>query len=882
VALMLGMPRLPRPTVADRGVVVLVAVLSAFIVLGSVGSATWLRQSADDMAAEVFDGAPHPARQVQVFYNEVADDQVPTEAGATLEQSLAPSLRAVLGPPRHTVTTTEAIMEALPKQPRYSPSYLSVVGIPDARSLVDVVEGSFPRPGVDTEVLPGDLARTYDGPREVAVVEVALERRAAEALQTPVGTYLDLVPLRYSGGRALERTLLRVSGVYEAAVPYPSPLDDVDNVRRPAISTLPEFTLVRAAGLAADDETVLQAGWMANPEIRWTFDPDRTPTADQAEAVVDDSRRLAVQPWPPVVTSGASTAATGLGELGSAYVAERDASNTSAALMLAALGAAALALLLAAASVLETRRREVTDVLRARGASTLRLLGIRFWEAALVAAPGVLVAGLLAWFTPVRSTDLVPAAIAALACAVLLATAQATPWRLLPERVRMPARDALQIVVVVLAVGLAVLLAGRDRLEGTDPLLLLLPALVGVASAVLVVRGVRLLATVLGPQVGRSSRLAPLVGAAQSGATAERVMLPVAAMVLAGCSAVLAVSVHDTVHRGADGAAREVVGADALVTGGQFDTPTAHRLEQLPGVAAVAGVHELEAFVRARVGREKVTVLAVDGASFEAATADAPVRVPEPVPGRLDVLASADLDLEGEGTTLSYAQSDIGVTVADRVESLPGLDPGGPFVLVDVAGFRAETDRRLPRAQSLLVAGDPDEAELRGAVREAWPSARVRTRSEVASQVLDQPVASRALLVSAGSLVASVLVALLGAGLAVVLGRPLRRRTLALLHALGAGARQTRWVSAVELVPALAAAGVAALGSALVLLAVATRGVDLAAVTGSATPLRLGLDAMSWLAAAAVAVALVVLVAAVAGRRPRRADLSPAHEGGTR
>jgi hypothetical protein len=880
--MMPGSPRLPRPTVADRGVVALVAVLSALIVVGAAGSATWLRHTSDDMAAEIFEGAPHPARQVQVFYNEVGDDQVPVDAGATLEQSLAPSLRAVLGPPRHTVTTTEAILEALPKQPRYSPSYLSVVGIPDARSMVEMVQGRFPRPGVSTEVLPVALARSYDGPREVAVVEVALERRAAKALQTPVGTYLDLVPMRYRGVRPDERTLLRVSGVYEAAVPYPSPLDDVDNVRRPAISTLPEFTLVRAAGLAADDETVLQAAWLTEPEVRWTFDPDRIPTAEQAQAVVDDARRLAVQAWPPVVASVASTASTGLGELGSTYVTERDASNTSAALMLAALAAAALALLLAAASVLEARRREVTDVLRARGASTLRLLGIRSWEAGLVVAPGLLVTGLLAALTPVGARDLVPAAVAAVACAFLLAAAQATPWRLLPERVRLPARDALQIVVVVLAAGLSVLMTTRDRLEGTDPLLLVLPALVGVAAAVLVVRGVRLLATLLGPQAGRSTRLAPLVGAGQSGATAEHVMLPVVAIVLAGCSALLAGSVHDTVHRGADRAAWQAVGADALVTGGQFDPAAVQRIEQLPGVAAVAGVHELEAFVRARVGREKVTVLAVERAALEAATAEAPIDVPEPLPGRLDVLASADLDLEGEETTLSYAQSDVAVTVAGRVERLPGLDPGGPFVLVDVEAFRAESDRGLQRAQTLLVTGTPEPGKLRATVHEEWPSARVRSRSQVAAQVLDQPVASRVLLVAAVSLVVSVSVALLAAGLALVLGRPLRRRTLALLHALGADARQTRWVSAVELVPALAAAGIAALGSALVLLVAAVRGVDLASVAGAATALRLRMDGASWLVAVAVAAAVVVLVAALAGRGPREDHKSQAHEGGTR
>jgi hypothetical protein len=127
-----------------------------------------------------------------------------------------------------------------------------------------------------------------------------------------------------------------------------------------------------------------------------------------------------------------------------------------------------------------------------------------------------------------------------------------------------------------------------------------------------------------------------------------------------------------------------------------------------------------------------------------------------------------------------------------------------------------------------------------------------------------------------------VLVALSAAGLAVVLGRPLRRRTLSLLHALGADARQARWVSAVELVPGLAAAGIAALGSVLVLLHVAVRGVDLAALTGASTVLRLQLDVVSWLAAAAVAAALVVVAAAAAGRRPRRDDVSEAHEGGTR
>ncbi|MGE5720330.1 MAG: hypothetical protein ACM3XQ_10680, partial [Nocardioidaceae bacterium] len=322
-----GARLLPRPTVAERGVVALVALLCAFIIVGASGASGWLRVTADDMAAQVFGEARHPARQLQVFYSEVSDPTVPPDAGAAVEDSLAPALDAVLKPPRHTVVTMEAVPRPMPARPATDPGFLTVAGFPDVEDLADIVEGSFPRRGSHKELLPADVAAAFDGPRRVWVVEVALEQSASKKMNLPVGTYLDLVTRGYRNMPG-DIVVLRVSGTYKAAAPYPSALDDVDNARAPAVSTMPEATLVRTAALAADDLTVLEATWPSDPEVRWTFDPDGAPTAEEADAVVGEARRLSVQPWPQVLDNKGSVSGTGIGDLGSSFVDERDASNT--------------------------------------------------------------------------------------------------------------------------------------------------------------------------------------------------------------------------------------------------------------------------------------------------------------------------------------------------------------------------------------------------------------------------------------------------------------------------------------------------------------------------------------------------------------------------
>lgn len=862
---------LPRATLADRGVAALVATLCAFIVLGAAGATGWLRLTADDMAAGVFAEARHQARQLQVYYSEVSEETVPDDAGQVLAASLAPSVRAMLEPPRHVAVTTEAMAETLPRQPVYSPSFLSVAGFPQAQDLIDVVEGEFPRPGRNRTLLPRAHSSTYDGPRRVWVVEVALERRAARAMDAHVGTYIDLVH-RFRVDPD-DRTLLKVSGLYAPAAAGPSPLDDVNNARRPAISTLPEFNLVRSAALAADDETVLQATWGPEPEVRWTFDPAGLPDAARAEAVVGDARRLTVQPWPPVVTSTASASVTGIGDLATAFLAEREVRDTLAAVVLASLAAAALALLLAAASVLELRRREVSDVLRARGAGTRQLATARAAEAALLAAPGLGVAAALAALTDLAPVDMVPALAAAGVCVALLTVAQVAPWRGLPDRVRGPASDALQMAAVLLAVAVGAVMLTRDRLAASDPLLLALPVLLGLAAAVLTVRAVRRGAALVQGLAARSSRLTPVVGAAQVGESARHVLLPVLAIVLATSSGLLAAAVGDTLREGAERAAWAAVGADVLVTGGHFDEEMVGRVHALAGVHEVAEVHVVDGLLATATGQEKVSVLAVDPSTWERVTGGAPGAVEAPgVRGsRLEAVVSSDLEISGGEATFGYAQATVPVTVAHRAEAIPGL-ASDRFVVVDAEGLREAAGRRLLRSQALLLSGSPDVEGLRELVQEVWPDARVTSRAGVASTTLADPVLSRISWVAGASAPAAVLVALFAAGLAVALGRPLRRRTWAVLRALGASLRQARLVGALELVPALLGAAVAGTACALLLLAVTGRGVDLAALTGADGPLGLLLDAQSWVVATAVLVAVVGLVAVAGARHGRQAD----------
>ena len=104
----------PAPSAADRGLVLLLVLLCGCLTVAATLTSLWLRTSADDMAAAAFDEAPHPATQLQVTYAGVGVTEVPPGAGDEVAAAVAPTLRAVLTEPRHSVVTTEMVPKVLP------------------------------------------------------------------------------------------------------------------------------------------------------------------------------------------------------------------------------------------------------------------------------------------------------------------------------------------------------------------------------------------------------------------------------------------------------------------------------------------------------------------------------------------------------------------------------------------------------------------------------------------------------------------------------------------------------------------------------------------------------------------------------------------------
>jgi putative ABC transport system permease protein len=862
--------------VPDAPLLALVALLCAAVTVCAVLAAGWLRASADDLAAATFAGAGHSATQVQVSWVGVEGaERVPPDGADVVDAALPPALRRAYDRPRSVVATLEMVPKVLPARSG-EPAYLAVAGFPDAGGLVDVVEGRMPRPGSPLRQLPAPVAREYDGPARAPVVEVVLEESAAEALDMPVGTWVSLssVRMRLDGDRA---AVLRVVGTYRPRAPYPTALDDVTTARSPAISVLPEYNLIRATALAADRETVLGAGWEGPPDVRWTFDLARRPGADEAQALVEEARRVELQTWPNPMGASDARAVTGVGDLAAQVVDQRRASDGLVVLVLAALAAAALTVLASAAVVLSGRRTDVTTVVRARGASTRWLLLHRGREALLLVLPGLLAASAVAagWGSArgggvggELAADLAVGLVAALVCALLVTLVQALPR---PAGVLGAVlADALQLALVALAVGAVVLLLGRDRLDPGDPVLVAAAPLLGAAVAVAATRGLRLLLGGLRRAVRRTRSVTPVVALGEAHEVAARVALPAAGVVLALSAGVLAVSVDDTLWAGAERAGWEQVGADTAVRAGAVRDDAVSRLAAVPGVRALAPVFTSDRVsVRSRTGTVGVQLVGVDAATLrrvgDARTRE--LRLPRPDAGVLQAVASPDLELDADSELL-YAQSRVPIEAVDTAERIPGVTGDGAFLLVDLASLRAAVERNLDLYSTVLVEGEPDLAALTAQARAIDPQAVVLSRERVVADQLGAPpvTRTRTLLVAAGG--ATLLLAGFGVLLVAGLGGPTRRRTARVLAAVGVERGATRRIGVLALLPAVLTACAAALACGLLLGAVAGHGFDPGALTGTEASLPVRPAPRSLLLALGVVVALLALAAGAA--RPRR------------
>lgn len=865
------------------GPTVLVVVVCTLVTLLATLLSVWLAETDEAMAVEAFTSEGHQARQLQVHYSAVSDREVPAGAARRLHDSLPDAVADVLRRPRHTVSTLPGIPQTVPRTYIGATAYISVVGLPGSEDLVETVRGRLPRPGARVHALSAEAAADFDGPDRVRLVEVVLHERAANLLGIAVGSIVDVNPVRYAGPGDALPTLLHVVGTYRAADAERSALDDADFVRRPSVTEVPDLFIVRAAALAADDLTVLGARWELVPEVRFTFDPARLPRAAEAEELGVQARTLAVQPWPDVLRSESVAAVTGLGDLASAYLRQRTVSGDIVSLMVGAAGWAGVVVLWALAVVLARRRRQATRLLRARGAGVARLAGLRLREAALLVLPGVVLVASAAALPRVRTTDLVVGLVAAGVCVLVLVAGQLATLVAVPPRFLAPVRDGVHVALVLVAAAVAGWVWRSGDVGPPRVVLVALPGLVAFAAAVVVVRAAGWGGTLLRRRAGRRS-LAGWLAVTHLGTTLAGALVPVTAIVLAAGAVVIPLAVTGTMSRGAEAVATRAVGADLQLVG-QYDAAAVDAIEQVDGVDRVAAVYDVGASVRTTTGQEGVRLLAVDPDDLRAVTgAAAPDLAGGSGGDGLVAVVSEDLVL-ADDATLAYAQAEVDVRAAGRMPDVPGIEVAGPFVVVDAARLRAATDRRLLRADRLLVSGTADPRAVLARAAEEWPPARMTVRDDVVGARLTSGVAERTRLVAWGVAGAATVAALAGVLMLVARDHAPRRHVGAVLAALGAGSRTRLRFETLAAGSVLAVAvGTAGLTSAL--LVVLLRPVVDAAVLVDATgvgPLPLAPSAgTAALVVVTAAVAVVVGAATAArggARAPQPADLSEPEEG---
>jgi putative ABC transport system permease protein len=596
----------------------------------------------------------------------------------------------------------------------------------------------------------------------------------------------------------------------------------------------------------------------------------------------------------------------------STFIATAQSVDTLLWLLYVSLTAAGLAVLLLAARMVAVRRSPEITVIRARGGSLGQIAFGTGRDAALCCVPAAAIAVVAAVLTvPGAGSAPGPGSaggwwppIAVVAAAVLgPALIAAWPHRLPRRRTAVPRyqrpRTRLVIEAALVAASVAGIVAFRDQGvpagTGVNLYTSAAPILVAIPTVIVVLRLYPLVLRGLLRAVARTSRAPAFLGLARASRTAFTPALPTFALVLALTVAAFAGMVRDAVSNGEVAASWQTTGADATVTASYaahsftISPATARAVAAVPGVTHAAEVVN-ELWTTPAHGQ--VNVLAVDPARYAELAARTPgfpavaarrlatpAQAGAPQPVLVSPQAAADL---GRGAvTLSTRQASlqpVRVRVAGVISSTPALPAGGAFVIMPLAAIRSTItpSEPAPVNEMLLTGGSIDQAQLTAVVRHTLPGGVVTLRSSVLSALTSGPLQHGAFTLFSLALGVAAILGLAVMLLELALGASEREATLARLAAMGLGERQRAWVVAIEVMPAVIAAAVAAWACALALPHVLTPDIDLSVFTGSSVTVKLAADVASF----AVPLAGLIVLAALSlgleirsGRRRAAASL---------
>jgi putative ABC transport system permease protein len=617
--------------------------------------------------------------------------------------------------------------------------------------------------------------------------------------------------------------------------------------------------------------------------------------------------------------ASALTASSTLVSALAAYFATAQSVDALLWLLYVSLTVTGLAVLLLAARMLAMRRAAELTLVRARGASLWQVGTAAGRAAAIACVPTAALAVFLGVLTvpgagPVSGLPggwwpQAAILVVAICGPALIAAWQQRLPRHRPGRSRRPrARVRLVAELTLVAAAVAGLVVFRQ--QGTSPgagvnlYTSAAPVLVAIPVVIVVLRIYPYAVRGLLRGYARSSGAPAFIGLARAARSSLTPALPAFALVLALTVAAFAGMVRDAVINGDVAASWKATGADVTISSqstapGFTMTPAAVRaLSSVPGVSHAADLWQ-SAWQSA--DGTKLTVLAVNPASYAALVAAVPgypaisagsLAAPGRPGAAQPVLASPQAAASlGNGPTTIGSPADVGrlkIRVAGLVYATPGWPAGGAFLILPLGALKstATPPQPIPVTELLLTGSGIDQAQLITVLRKVLPSGGIAVfRSGVLSALTTAPLQHGAFLLFTLSVVLAAVLGLAVMLLELALGAADREATLARLATMGLGEGQRTRVVALEILPAVIAAAVAAWACALVLPRVVAPAINLSVFTSTPVSVPLAPSASSFVgsvplvpdvASVALPLAGLVVVAAVAlvieirsGRRRR-------------
>jgi putative ABC transport system permease protein len=773
---------------------------------------------------------------------------------------------------------------------------------------VRLLSGHLP---VATPVPPATAGPGKPGAkRQAATLQVAMTRQTAATLGLHAGSEFVMPGSELASTGTVTPVTVLVTGIVDPVNPSSSFWGSDPAVLAADLQfqgTPPKPYWAAGVLVGPDEADELQSYFGSrNPQLEWVFPLDVSSLdGQQVQPLSDALNKIGTEtptltgPLAPVAST--LTASSGMLFSLNAFIATAASVDTLLWLLYVSLTVAGLAVLLLAARMVAMRRSPEITVIRARGGSLWQIAIGTGRDAALLCVPAAGIAAAAAilvvpgagsaqgagsaggWWPPIAVV-----AVAVLGPALIAAWQHRLP-RHRTAFSRVPRGGArLVIEAALVAASVAGIVVSRDQGaqagSGVNVYTSSAPVLVAIPAVIVVLRLYPLALRGLVRAFARTSRAPAFLGLARASRTSLTPALPALALVLALTVAAFAGMVRDAVVNGEVAASWQTAGADATVT----SSYTAQRFTISPAVAravaAVPGVTHAAQVVdeswTTPAGRQ-VNVLAVDPASYAelvtgthgfpqvpAGLLATPGKAGAPQPVLVSPQAAALLRAPAQGSgavTLSTSQASlrpVQVRVAGVIASTPALPGGGAFVIMPLAAIKSTIAPPAPAPvnEMLLTGGSIDQAQLTTVVRDTLPDGVATFRSAALSALTGGPLQHGAFMLFSLAVVVAAILGLAVMLLELALGAAEREATLARLATMGLGEGQRAWVVALEVLPAVIAAAVAAWACALALPQVLAPDIDLSVFTGSSVTVKLAAD----VASIAVPLAGLAVLAAVA------------------